>query len=83
MRIRFYSQTKKRKEVNTLANGIVDRYSEDKGLGYILQDDGKIVRVERSSIEMTGYRTLIPGERVTFEVKDTLRGPKAKHVKKL
>lgn len=66
-----------------MASGIVDRYSEDKGLGYILQDDGKMVRVERSSIEMTGYKTLIPGERVTFEVKDTIRGPEAKHVKKL
>ena len=42
-----------------------------------------MVLVERASIDMTGYRTLIPGERVTFEVKDTVRGPKAKHVKKL
>jgi CspA family cold shock protein len=72
-----------RKGVSMLANGIVDRYSEDKGFGYIVQDDGKMVFVERSSIDMTGYKTLIPGERVTFEVKDTLRGPKAKHVKKL
>jgi CspA family cold shock protein len=66
-----------------LPEGIIDRYSEDKGFGYILQDDGKIVLVERSSIEMTGYKTLIPGERVTFQVKNTLRGPEAKHVKKL
>jgi CspA family cold shock protein len=79
----FYSQTKKRKEVNTLANGIVDRYSEDKGFGYILREDGTVVLVERSSIEMTGYKTLIPGERVTFDVKETKRGPEAKHVKKL
>jgi CspA family cold shock protein len=66
-----------------LANGIVDRYSEDKGFGYIIRDDGKIVHVERSSIEMTGYKTLIPGELVTFEVKDSIRGPEAKHVKKV
>lgn len=66
-----------------MPEGIVDRYSEDKGFGYIIQDDGKRVLVERSSIEMTGYKTLIPGERVTFEVKDSIRGPEAKHVKKL
>ena len=66
-----------------MANGVVDRYSEDKGFGYIMEEDGTIVLVERSSIEMTGYKTLVPGERVTFEVKDTARGPKAKHVKKL
>jgi len=67
-----------------LPEGIVHRYSEDKGFGYIIQDyNGKIVRVERSSIDMSGYKTLVPGDRVTFEVKDTIRGPEAKHVGKL
>jgi CspA family cold shock protein len=66
-----------------LANGVVDRYSEDKGFGYIVEEDGTVVLVERSSIDMSGYKTLVPGERVSFEVKDTVRGPEAKHVKKL
>ena len=66
-----------------MAKGIVDRYSEDKGFGYIIQDDGKVVLVERSSIDMTGYKTLIPGERVAYEVKKSIRGPEAKKVKKL
>lgn len=66
-----------------MANGIVDRYSEDKGFGYIVKEDGTVVLVERSSIDVRGYKTLVPGERVTFEVKDTVRGPKARYVKKL
>jgi CspA family cold shock protein len=66
-----------------VANGIVDRYSEDKGFGYIVKEDGTVVLVERSSIDVRGYKTLVPGERVTFEVKDTVRGPKARYVKKL
>ena len=66
-----------------MARGIVDRYSEDKGFGYIIQDDGKVLLVERSSIDMTGYKTLVPGERVDYEVKKSIRGPEAKKVKKL
>jgi len=66
-----------------LAKGIVDLYSEDKGFGYIIQDDGKVVLVERSSIDMTGYKTLIPGERVAYDVEQSIRGPEAKNVKKL
>lgn len=70
------------REVNVLTEGIVDKYSEDKGFGYIIQDDGEEVLVERSFIDMPGYKTLTPGERVTLEVKETYRGPEARNVRK-
>lgn len=66
-----------------MAEGIVDKYSEDKGYGLIRQDDGTEVFFERSSIEMVGYKTLTGGDRVSFEVKETVRGPEAKNVKLL
>jgi cold shock protein len=66
-----------------LPAGIVDRYSEDKGFGYIMQDGGKLVLVERDSMDMTGYKKLTPGDRVTFDVEKSIQGPVAKNVKKL
>ena len=69
--------------VCVLEEGVVDKYSEDKGFGYIRQDNGREVIVARSSIDAPGYRTLVPGEHVFFEVEETFKGPKAKNVKKV
>lgn len=70
-----------------MPRGVVDRYSEDKGFGYIKQDNGNEVIVERESIDIPGdvpgYKTLVPGEPVVFEIEDTFKGPKAKNVKKV
>jgi cold shock protein len=66
-----------------LTEGIVDKYSEDKGFGYIIQNNGKKIFVERSSIDIPGYKTLVPGERITFELKETIRGHEAMKVRKV
>jgi CspA family cold shock protein len=66
-----------------LEEGTVDRYSEQKGYGFITRDDGEEVLVERASLEMPGYKTLTVGDRVAFEVEKNIRGLKAKKVKKV
>ena len=66
-----------------MPEGVVDKYSEDKGFGYINGDDGKTFFVERSSIEMDGYKSLAPGDQVTFDIKETPHDLKALRVKKL
>jgi CspA family cold shock protein len=66
-----------------LAEGMVDKYSEQRGLGYILQDEGYQVLVERSDLDMPGYKTLTPGDRVAFEMVKTSRGLAAKRVHRL
>ena len=65
-----------------MAKGFVKWYSEKKGYGFIEQDDGGDVFVHYSSIDMPGFKTLSEGDRVSFEVEQTERGPQAKHVKK-
>jgi CspA family cold shock protein len=65
-----------------LATGVVDKYSEDKGFGFIKQDNGSEVIVYRSSIDVPGYRTLVPGEYVVFEIEKTAKGPTAKKVRR-
>ena len=66
-----------------MAKGVADKYSEDKGFGFIKQKNGSEVLVYRSSIDNPGYRTLLPGEHVVFEIEKTAKGPKAKDVIKL
>jgi len=66
-----------------LAEGIVDRYSEEKGFGFIIRDDGEEVLVERADLDMPGYKTLTVGDRVEFEVEKDIRGLKAKKVKRV
>jgi len=66
-----------------VAEGIVTMYREDKGIGFIREETGREIRVERNELEMPGYKYLNIGDRVRFELKDTVRGPEAKSVIRL
>jgi len=66
-----------------LGEGVVKWFSERKGFGFIEQEDGQDLFVHHSAINMTGFRTLNDGDRVSFEVEESDRGPKAKNVTKL
>jgi len=65
-----------------MANGIVKWFSDKKGFGFIEQEDGTDIFVHYSSIAMDGFKTLAEGERVTFDVEESDRGPAAKNVLK-
>ena len=65
-----------------MADGIVKWFSDKKGFGFIEQEDVTDIFVHYSSITMDGFKTLAEGERVTFDVEDSDRGPSAKNVKK-
>jgi CspA family cold shock protein len=66
-----------------LAEGIVKWFNGKKGYGFITQEDGQDLFVHFSAINMSGFKTLAEGDRVSFEVEDTDRGPAAKNVSKL
>ena len=63
-----------------LAQGTVKWFSNEKGFGFIEQSEGRDLFVHHSSIDMTGYRTLAEGQKVTFEIEESDRGPVAKNV---
>ncbi|MBW2168901.1 MAG: cold shock domain-containing protein [Deltaproteobacteria bacterium] len=65
-----------------MAEGIVKWFSEKKGYGFIEQDEGRDIFVHYSSINIPGFKTLAEGERVSFDVEKSDRGPVAKNVNK-
>jgi CspA family cold shock protein len=70
-------------EVSIMANGIVKWFNDKKGYGFIESDEGEDVFVHHSDIIGVGFKSLADGDRVTFDVEQGDRGPKATNVKKV
>ncbi len=66
-----------------MGEGVVKWFSERKGFGFIEQKDGQDLFVHHSAINMSGFKTLNEGDKVSFEIEESDRGPKAKNVTKL
>ena len=66
-----------------MANGVVKWFSNKKGFGFIEQEDGTDIFVHYTAISMDGFKTLAEGDRVSYEVEESDRGPAAKNVMKL
>jgi CspA family cold shock protein len=64
-----------------LPSGVVYQFDDDKGFGFIVQEDGKVILVERNSIKLVGYRTLYAGEYVTFDLVEGEKGFVAENVR--
>jgi len=66
-----------------VVSGTVKWFNDKKGFGFIQQDEGGDVFVHHSAIDMSGFKSLAEGDRVSFEVEQGQKGPAAKNVKKL
>lgn len=60
--------------------GKVKWFNETKGYGFIQQDNGPDVFVHYSSIKSDGFKTLVEGQRVQFDIVESDRGLKAVNV---
>ncbi len=64
--------------------GTVRWFNARKGYGFIDRDDGQgSVFVHYSDIETDGYKSLEEGEKVSFEVIESDKGPKAVKVRRM
>ncbi len=65
-----------------MARGKVKWFNENKGYGFIEQEDGADVFVHFSAISQEGFKTLSEGEDVEFEVTQGEKGPQAVNVRR-
>ena len=67
-----------------MATGKVKFFNEQKGFGFIEQDNGeKDCFVHFSEIQTAGFKTLAEGEAVSFDVESGPKGLVAKKVSKV
>ncbi len=67
-----------------MAEGTVKWFNSEKGFGFLAPDGGGAdVFVHYSAIEATGFRTLDEGQRVSFTIEQSQKGPQAAQVRPL
>jgi CspA family cold shock protein len=78
-------RTKKGRRSKRMAQqGTVKRFSQEKGYGFIIPDDGsEELFVYYTSIVGSGFRSLEEGEKVLYEVGQGRKGPQAQNVSKV
>ena len=78
--VRNHEIQKKGGDIATMANGTVKWFNEQKGYGFIKQENGQDIFVHYSAINGAGLKTLKEGDQVTFEVEKGKKGPAAVNV---
>ncbi|GHF25565.1 MULTISPECIES: cold-shock protein [Streptomyces] len=64
-----------------MATGTVKWFNSEKGFGFIQQDGGgPDVFAHYSNISATGYRELNEGQKVTFDIAQSHKGPQAENI---
>ena len=66
--------------MSQLISGSVKWFNEEKGYGFLEREGGKDVFVHFREINGTGRKTLVEGQKVTFEVTEGQKGPQAENV---
>ncbi|MHC4867150.1 MAG: cold-shock protein [Planctomycetota bacterium] len=63
-----------------MSEGTVKWFSQKRGYGFIAAADGRDVFVHYSSISGQGYKTLVEGDPVSFDIVQGQKGPRAENV---
>jgi CspA family cold shock protein len=66
-----------------MAKGKVKWFNDQKGYGFIQQENGPDVFVHHTAIVGEGFKTLAEGQAVEFEITAGEKGPRAANVVKL
>ena len=63
--------------------GTVKWFNDEKGFGFIEQENGPDVFAHFSAIQGSGFKTLLEGQEVEFTVTQGQKGPQAENIKPL
>ena len=63
-----------------MSKGTVKWFNDQKGYGFISDEEGNDVFVQFSGLNMEGFKTLKEGAEVEYEVTDGAKGPQAVNV---
>jgi len=66
-----------------MSKGTVKWFNNQKGYGFISDEEGNDVFVHYSGLNMDGFKSLEEGQEVQFEVTDGAKGPQAINVERL
>ena len=66
-----------------MSKGTVKWFNNQKGYGFISDEEGKDVFVHYSGITMEGFKSLEEGQEVEYDIVDGEKGPQAINVNKL
>jgi len=64
-----------------MIKGTVKWFNENKGFGFLAQEDGDDVFVHYSSIQSSGFKSLTEGQSVEFETQEGPKGLQAVNVR--
>jgi cold shock protein len=64
-----------------VASGVVKFFNDQKGFGFIKREDGDDLFVHFSNIAGTGFKKLVEGQAVEFEVAQGRKGLEATNVR--
>ena len=65
-----------------MSTGTVKWFNDAKGFGFITPDDGsKDLFAHYSQIQGGGFKTLKESDKVSYEVEDSPKGPRAANIK--
>ena len=66
-----------------MAKGTVKWFNDQKGFGFITPEDGADVFVHHTAIQGDGFKSLVEGQQVEFEITKGPKGNQAQNVVKL
>jgi cold shock protein len=78
------SSTNNRDQGESMATGTVKWFNDAKGYGFITPDDGsEDLFAHFSAINMSGFKTLKEGQKVSFDVVQGPKGKQASNIQKV
>ena len=63
--------------------GTVKWFNNQKGYGFIQDENGKEIFVHYTGLDMKGFKSLEEGNKVEFDIIDGIKGPQTAHVIRL